>query len=78
MADKTDGGRPDPDSPEFKEWLYNKCKPFAEKLLSSEAPEEDTYLCGPVKGEKLTPEKMVAEDIAIDKLQARSHLKSVK
>ncbi len=66
--------KPQPGTPEHREWLLKKIKPFADKLFSAEKPEgfeDDGYIAGPIKGEKSTPESSVAEDAAIDKAQAR-------
>ncbi|RCU48755.1 hypothetical protein DU002_13245 [Corallincola holothuriorum] len=73
--------RPRPGTPEFRSWLLEDGKKFVDKLFSAEKPEgfeEDGYIAGPTKGEKLTPEKSAAEDAAIDKAQKRAHLKVEK
>ncbi|TCI01694.1 hypothetical protein EZV61_17135 [Corallincola luteus] len=78
MNDET---RPKPGTPEFREWLLKRVKPFSDQLFNAEKPEgfeEDGYIAGPTKGEKLTPEKSAAEDAAIDKAQKRAHLKVEK
>ena len=70
--------KPKRGSPEFEKWLIEDSRAFMEAMFELEAPEDDTYLCGPTKGEKFTPESMIAEDIAIDKLNQKSHLKVIQ
>ena len=79
MEDK----RPKHGTPEFDEWLTKRMKKRAKEIFSVEIPEEiaEKVGCGmmtaPVHINDLVPEKTIAEDIAIDKEIARSHLEVV-
>ncbi|MCC5827459.1 hypothetical protein [Alkalimonas sp.] len=75
--------RPPADSPELEQWLLERARERAEKLFSTEIPEEladvdSGLMAGPRSWDELMPEKTNVEDIAIDKAHQRKHLKSVK
>jgi len=75
--------RPEPGTPEFEQWLLERAKERAEKLFTTEIPEEladvgSGLIAGPRSWADVMPEKAIAEDIAIDKAHKRKHLQSVK
>ncbi|WP_445767172.1 hypothetical protein [Rheinheimera sp.] len=75
--------RPSPDSSEFEQWLLARAKERAEKLFTTEIPEDladvgSGLIAGPRSWADVMPEKTIAEDIAIDKAHKRKHLKVVK
>jgi len=72
-----------PGTPEFEAWLLGRAKERAEKLFTTEIPEEladvgSGLIAGPRSWEEIMPEKTIAEDIAIDKAHKRKHLKVAK
>ena len=78
----TKSKRPSPDSPEFEQWLLERAKERAEKLFTTEIPEEladvgSGLIAGPRSWADVMPEETIAEDIAIDKAHKQKHLKVV-
>ena len=75
--------KPEPGTPEFEQWLLERAKERAEKLITTEIPEDladvdSGIIAGPCNWEDVMPEKTIAEDIAIDKVHKRKNLKVVK
>lgn len=75
--------RPEPGTPEFDKWLNERAEKRAKEIFEKETPEEFAdvgrgIIAGPKKSSDIMPEKTIAEDIAIDKYEKRSHLKIVK
>ena len=73
----------EPGTPEFEQWLLERAKERAEKLFTTEIPEEladvgSGLIAGPRSWADVMPDKTIAEDIAIDKAHKRKHLKVVK
>ncbi len=77
--------RPERGTPEFDEWLLQSSREFAERLFRDPPPPElveaeSGIIAGPRQMSELLPETTIAEDLAIDRQQAREQnaLKRVK
>jgi hypothetical protein len=73
--------RPEPDTPEFDEWLIKRAQQHTAELFNVEIPDEladkvgSGIMVGPESHEDLNPEKTTTQDIKIDLEINKSHLK---